>query len=144
MTGLAWNSENEDIAAAYTITGSSYPSSCFNGRRSVLALLDSNSKFNLKLFFIGRVKWARTSVIGGSTNVNTLEIIVNPIFFNFMTDVSGPTYTTYLFAIASTQTLAQTFVSGNTIFPVQLAMLYGPHLIISKLQLSDGVTQGEL
>ena len=68
---------------------------------------------------------------------------MNPIFFNFETDPAGPTYTTYLFAIASTQMVAQTF-ANTIIFPVQNPLLYGPLLTITKLQLSDGASQGEL
>jgi len=35
------------MAVALTITGSSYPATCYNSRRSVLALVDSMSKLNL-------------------------------------------------------------------------------------------------
>jgi hypothetical protein len=49
ISGLAWSPINEDIVitAYLTSTGSpvTYPASCFNGKRQVLALMDSSSKW---------------------------------------------------------------------------------------------------
>jgi hypothetical protein len=52
---------------------------------------------------IGRVLWARTAHKDGASNLNIIEIIVNPIFFRFITAPGPPsTLTPYLFAISST------------------------------------------
>ena len=58
IQGLAWG-PNQEILVAATITansGSSYPASCFNGRRSVLAMIDMN----------GITKWVRTAMKDGT------------------------------------------------------------------------------